>query len=219
MGYVHGRRMEVASISELRICSFSPRFEGTYTVNCKSWTGKRRGLSTHLSRRAWKKVHKLWIRGKKSAQTVNEGGAKLWNSGCSKRGCNKRGCLQTQTNANKGVQTQTNADFPALWTGPKTQRNAYKCEQMQTNANKRKIEESHPLLRTALCSSPRSSNCEFGTFSLKNSGVSVYKGTLWFMHPWLVFTRSLRLPGDFCIASGSVGQANVSPQHLHAVKI
>ena len=60
-----------------------------------------------------------------------------------------------QMNANKRTQTQTIADFRLCEMGPKTQTNAHKRKQMQTHANKRNIEELHPLLRTPFTSSPR----------------------------------------------------------------
>ena len=41
---------------------------------------QRRGLSRQVSRGAWKKAHKPWIRGNNGAQTVNYGGAKPWSA-------------------------------------------------------------------------------------------------------------------------------------------
>ena len=52
------------------------------------------------------------------------------------------------------LQTQTNADFRLSEKGPKTQVNERKREQTQTNANKRKIKELHPLLRTPFYGTP-----------------------------------------------------------------
>ena len=73
-------------------------------------------------------------------------------------GCNKRGCLQTQTDASKRAQTQTNADFRLSEKGPKTQVNARKRAQTRANARKRPQTRTnaksknftpftHPLLR------------------------------------------------------------------------
>ena len=74
--------------------------------------------------------------------------------GCRKKRCNKRGCLQTHTNANKGAQTQTNADLRLPDLGPKTRTNAHKPKETQTNADKRKIEELQPLYAPLFCGSP-----------------------------------------------------------------
>ena len=67
---------------------------------------------------------------------------------CRKRGCNERGCLQTQTNADKLAQMQTNAEVRLSDMGPKSHWHARKRERMQANANAKIKELPPPPLRT-----------------------------------------------------------------------
>ena len=58
------------------------KFDNAQTVKCKPWTERvaEKGLSRGVSRAAWKGANKRWIWGKKGAQTVNQGRAKLWSA-------------------------------------------------------------------------------------------------------------------------------------------